>query len=327
MMSRSNQPPYTGTMIAMFSHEGLDSSQHLDEKQIHDFEALIGRKAASVLWYNSWDDPFPRVDCEVARRCQVVPHLTWELFWPSKNPANTRACQPDETGLEQVLAGQYDGYIDQFARDAKEWGGEILLRFLHEFNGDWYVWGGYKNGGGKGGPQKVRQVWRHVVERFRRVGALNVKWMWCPHGATIDRSEEEWNDLIHYWPGAEYVDWFGMDAYNWYPQDPWGHARPYQSFEDCFSDVYAKLLALALKPVIIAEFASGEFSMGDINKAAWITDAFAGMKANYPWVKMFTWFNIKKELDWRVNSSPEALEAFRKAMVDPYFLSDYLPAA
>ena len=325
-MSNPNLPPYDGAMIAMFSHAGLESSQHLVEQEILDFESLIGRKAASVLWYNSWDDPFPASDCELARRCQVIPHLTWELYWPSRNLSNTRQCRSYETGLEQVLAGQYDAYIDQFARDAKAWGGEILLRFLHEFNGDWYTWGGAKNGGGNSGPQKVRRVWRYVVDRFRRIGATNVKWMWCPHGVAIDRSEEDWNELGNYWPGAEYVDWFGMDGYNWYPQDPWGHSRPYQSFDDCFSDVYARLLRLALKPVIIAEFASGEFSRGEMNKAAWITETFARMKADYAWVKMFTWFNIRKELDWRVDSSPAALQAFRTAMADPYFLSEYQSA-
>ena len=325
-MSRSNTPPYSGTMIAMFNHEGLESTQHLNETRIHDYEKLIGRKPASVMWYNSWDDAFPTADCNVARRCQVVPHLTWELSWPSQNPNNTRICPPHETGLEDVLAGRYDAYIDQFARDAKAWGDEILLRFLHEFNGDWYTWSGNKNGRENGGPEKVKLVWRYVVDRFRAAGALNVKWIWCPHGKTIDRSEEAWNDLLNYWPGADYVDWHGMDAYNWYPKDPWGNARPYQSFEDCFSDVYQQLLALALKPVIIAEMGSGEFTKGKINKAAWISESFARMKQEYPWIKMYTWFNIKKELDWRVNSSPEALEAFRTAMADPYFLSDYRPA-
>jgi hypothetical protein len=306
-MTNPPPPPYSGAMIAMFSHAGLESSQHLNETEMRAFETLIGRKAASVLFYNSWDDPFPRADCELAQRCQVVPHLCWELFWPSKDPANTRACQPDQTGLDQVLAGQYDAYIDEFAGAARDWGGA-------------------KNGGAHGGPDKVRRVWRYVVERFRRVGAENVKWIWCPHGVTIDRSEEAWNELANYWPGADYVDWFGMDAYNWYPQDPWGHERPYQSFDDCFSDVYTELLKLALKPVIIAEFATGEFSKGDLHKAVWISEAFARMKTDYAWVKMFTWFNIKKELDWRVDSSPAALAAFRTAMADPYFLSEYRPA-
>ncbi len=319
-------PPFPGAMIAMFSHTGLENSQHLQETEIRDFERLIERKAASVLWYNNWEDPFPTADCELARRCKVTPHLTWELSWPSINPQNTRGCLPHETGLEDVLAGQHDATIDQFAVSAKAWGGEILLRFLHEFNGDWYTWSGKKNGGAKGGPEKVKQVWRYVVERFRAVGAGNVKWVWCPHGKTIDRSEEDWNDLANYWPGADCVDWLGMDGYNWYPKDPWGNSRPYQSFDDCFAEVYSNLLSLAHKPVMIAEMGSGEFSCGEMTKATWITETFTGMQKDYPWVKMFTWFNIKKELDWRVNSSPEALEAFRSAMKDSYFLSEYRQA-
>jgi hypothetical protein len=324
MMNPSKpMPARPGAMIAMFTYEGFESTQHLDETRIHNYEQLIGRKAACVMWYNSWDDSFPTADCELVRRCKAVPHVTWELVWPSTNLINTRTCLPHQTGLDDVLAGKYDGYIDRFASDAKSWGGEVLLRFLHEFNGDWYTWGGNKNGRENGGPEKVKQVWRYVVDRFRTVGADNVKWLWCPHGPTIDRSEEPWNALVNYWPGADYVDWHGMDAYNWYPQDPWGNKRPYQSFDESFAELYDQLLALVVKPICIAEMGTGEFTLGDIHKAAWITESFARMKDAYPWVKMYTWFNIKKELDWRVNSSPQALEAFRTAMADPYFLSEY----
>jgi hypothetical protein len=68
-----------------------------------------------------------------------------------------------------------------------------------------------------------------VVDRFRAVGAMNVRWLCCPHGPTIDRPEGPWNALEHDWPGAEYVGWLGKDAHNWYPQDAWGNQRPYQS--------------------------------------------------------------------------------------------------
>jgi endoglucanase len=71
---------------------------------------------------------------------------------------------------------------------------------------------------------------------------------------------------------------------------------------------------------MIAEFGTGEFQSEGFDKAAWITDAFTKIKTDYPRLKLFTWFNINKELDWRVNSSPEALEAFRTAMEDSYYL-------
>ncbi len=54
----------------------------------------------------------------------------------------------------------------------------------------------------------------------------------------------------------------------------------------------------------------------------WITEAFTKIKTEYPRIKLFTWFHIKKELDWRVASSPEALEAFKEAMEDPYFIGN-----
>ena len=74
----------------------------------------------------------------------------------------------------------------------------------------------------------------------------------------------------------------------------------------------------------IAEFGTGEFQYEGIDKAAWITDAFKKIKTDYTRIKIFTWFNINKELDWRVNSSPEALTAFKQALKDPYYIGSPL---
>jgi hypothetical protein len=71
--------------------------------------------------------------------------------------------------------------------------------------------------------------------------------------------------------------------------------------------------------MMIAEFGSGEFQFEGLYKAAWITDAFDKIKTDYPRVKIVTWFNVNKELDWRVNLSPKALEAFKAAMKDLYY--------
>ena len=89
-----------------------------------------------------------------------------------------------------------------------------------------------------------------------------------------------------------------------------------------FKVVYERLVALAPKPIAISEIASGEFTHGEMTKAHWIVETFTRIK-DYPAVKLFSWYNINKELDWRVNSSPAALAAFRKMMSDPFFESDY----
>ena len=36
-------------------------------------------------------------------------------------------------------------------------------------------------------------------------------------------------------------------------------------------------------------------------------------------VMSLVWFDVNKERDWRINSSPPTLEAFARAAQDPYF--------
>ncbi|MBN1597487.1 MAG: hypothetical protein JW894_04295 [Bacteroidales bacterium] len=286
---------------------------------IKGFEELIDHEVGSVVWFPTWEEPFPTEACKEAYKNGIIPHITWELFWPSENYNTAPVDSTGFHGFEEVLNGEHDAYIDSFATAAKEYGKIVLIRFMHEFNGNWYVWSGNKNGAENDGPERVVAVWKYVVDRFKAIGADNVKWLWVPHGPSIDLKEEEWNAVANYWPGDEYVDWIGLDAYNWYPKDPWGGNRPYRDFDNCFRKLYDDCAILGDQPMMIAEFASCEFEYDGIDKAAWITDAFNKIKTEYPRIKIFTWFHIKKELDWRVNSSPEALKAFQDAMDDTYY--------
>jgi beta-mannanase len=276
---------------------------------------------AQVLWFITFDDPFPTDTCQTVRTHNAVPQVTWELFKPSINGNNTAA---SATYLNDVLGGKYDQYIDTFAAAAKSYDDVVMIRFLHEFNGNWYVWGGAKNGAAKGGPEKVKKVWQYVVDRFRAVGATKVQWVWCPHGPTKDVPTDSWNDIAAYWPGENYVDWLGMDAYNWYPNDPWGGTRPYQDFDTAFGPLYEKLIKMSTKPVCISETSSSsDFEYNGTFKADWVRNTFVRIKQAYPQIRLFSWFNINKEKDWRVDSDPETEAAFRLAMADPYFTSDW----
>lgn len=303
----------------IFDEDGRHLSEDF-EKSVFEFEKLIDHKIASLMWYPTFADNFPTKECQKLKKEGIIPHLTWELFFPDSVEYNTMPIKGKYALMDQVLAGKHDGYIKKFAQDAKNFDDEILIRFLHEFNGNWYLWSGNKNGRENGGPQKVVEVWKYVVDIFRAQGANNVKWIWNPHGPSIDVSEETWNNIEQYWPGKNYVDWIAMDAYNWYPKDPWGGVRPFRDFDNCFEKLYNDCSKLGNQPIMIAEFATPEFNYNGQTKADWITDSFLKIKTKYPRIKMFVWFNINKELDWRVNSSPESLQAFKEAMSDKYFV-------
>ena len=88
----------------------------------------------------------------------------------------------------------------------------------------------------------------------------------------------------------------------------------------CFKKLYNECIKISKNhPIMIAEFGSPEFNFKDQNKALWIKDAFYKIKNEYPLIKSVTWFQINKELDWRVNSSKESLIEFKKAISDSYF--------
>ena len=67
---------------------------------------------------------------------------------------------------------------------------------------------------------------------------------------------------------------------------------------------------------MIPETASAEQG-GD--KAAWIAAILPALKTSYPTIKAFVWFHMNKETDWRIDSSPQARDAFVPMARDAYF--------
>ena len=76
-------------------------------------------------------------------------------------------------------------------------------------------------------------------------------------------------------------------------------------------------MTLSNKPIMISEIASTE--QGG-SKAAWITDWFLrDLPAEYPRVRAVVWFDQDKEADWRFNSSPASLAAFKQVAQSPLY--------
>ena len=266
-------------------------------ENIADFQSTVGRKMAVVLWYHYWPLPFPSSEAESVKSNNSIPLITWEPW--ITNPVGT---------LEAIANGSYEAYVTSFMQAARDWGKPVFLRFAHEMNGNWYPWDGFHNGGASAGPERYKRAWIYIYNVKQAVGANNVQMVWCPNNT--NQPNEDWNEIAAYYPGDAYVDWIGMDGYNW------GYGN-WQNFNSIFNAIYQNLTALTAKPLMIGEFAAAE--QGG-NKAEWITDAFSQIKNNYTRVKLFCWFNINKERDWRVDSSTAAALAVKQALQDEYFL-------
>jgi endoglucanase len=222
--------------------------------------------------------------------------------------------------LQAIAAGNADDAIRAAARGLRELEGAVLVELGWEMNGDWdYAWQGAANGRDARAPERFVAAWRRIVDLFRAEGATNARFVFSPNtgnplgGAPADQTH--WNWYGHYYPGDGYVDYVGIHGFN--GPSVWG--GPERGFDRLFDgrEMGAMLSDLErrfAKPIIIGEFATQE--SGDPTKAAWIEAAYASMMAN-PAVVGAVWFHMEKEADWRVDSSPSALAAYRRAVSAP----------
>ena len=279
-------PPAHGALLGAFVGVGGNAEQDfLDEEKQLDRRWVIDNRFYS---YEDWINDRTRWDIAQHK----VPLVTWEPHEP----------------LDEIIAGKHDDLFHQRARGARDLGVEILLRWGHEMNGNWYPWSGANNGNAAG-PAKYIAAYRHVHDLFVADGASNVLWVWCP--LVADVPAEPWNHWTNYYPGDGYVDWVGLDAYNWGTSSS---CCTWQSFGELVTDLYNDYAAR--KPLIVPETASAEIGG---SKAAWIADLHQQLQTRFSAIKAVVWFDINKETDWRIASSPPTLAAYKAMALDSYF--------
>lgn len=276
--------------------------------EVSAFEAAAQKAVSIVMFYQQWGltngwQNFQPGWMNAIRAHGAIPLLTWD----PENPVPGGPDQPAYS-LQNIINGNFDSYITSWALASKAWGHPFFLRFAHEMNGYWNPWSAQVNGNQ---PGQFVLAWRHVHDIFTHLGVTNVTWVWAPN---IDYSTS--TPLSELYPGDAYVDWVGMDGYNWGPLQ--GHT--WQSFSSLFSQTYNDILNITSRPIMIAETASTEVG-GD--KASWITDAFVTqLPNNFPNIYAVVWFNEPKETDWQIESSASAQSAFASAIQSSVYASN-----
>jgi hypothetical protein len=250
----------------------------------------LGRSAPVHLTYYAWGDDWTMNATQTDLAAGRIPLVNWE---------------PYDAKLDDIIGGTYDARLHELAAEARDLDKPFFFDFAAEMNGDWSPWSGADNGMSA---DKYIAAYRHLHDIFAGDGATNMVWAWCPN--VTSEPSSSWNDTLNYYPGDDYVDWTCVDGYNWGTTNGSG----WQSFHDVFENVYAKL-ATQNKPILIGEMASTEEG-GD--KAAWIDAMVPALKKDFPLIKALVWFDIDKETDWRISSSPESEAGFVRLANDPY---------
>ncbi|MEA3559644.1 MAG: glycosyl hydrolase [Candidatus Thermoplasmatota archaeon] len=212
-----------------------------------------------------------------------------------------------------MLNGEYDQYLIEWAVGLKDLGEPVFLRFGNEMNGDWTQWCSWFYGLD---PDLFIMAWARIHTIFEYIGADNVQFVWNPHDRTYP--DYDWQAPYLYYPGDDMVDWIGLTAYNN------GVTRPtevWRDFEECYSDLYDDYMRrFSSKPFMITEFACNEIGG---NKSEWIEEGFRSLFDNYPNIWMAVWWNgIDDTWIYDIDSSEGSLMAFKNAMKDPAVLKD-----
>jgi beta-mannanase len=266
------------------------------KKEISEFQKAYGKKPYFVLIFVDWNNFPQKAVLNEIFSSDCIPVITWE-------PWHTN----DEAGIEydSLLKGDYDEYLNEFAKAMKIPDKAVYLRFAHEMNGNWYPWSGSKIGA-----QKYIDLYRYVKDFFDKKGVGNIKWIFSINSEDVPSTKS--NYFMNYYPGDEYVDCIGLDGYNWGNTKSWSK---WISFKEIFKKSYNKITKSLDKAVVITEFGCADKG-GD--KSIWIKEAMRDIK-NWTNIKGFILFNVNKEARWKISIHDDAGIELKKQLKDPYF--------
>lgn len=285
----SNDSSLTWGIFEPAAPTTMEKLQKLEERVDYDFKFLIR--------YTDLDEPIAVQELENAYNKGKIVELTLQ----------TSLSEGDNSSIfYDILNGKYDDYLQQYAKNIKEFGHPVLFRLNNEMNGDWCVYSSYYF---SKDTDLYKKVWKYIYNVFADEELDNVLWVWNPNHVSMPGFA--WNHSVMYYPGDEYVDIIGLTAYNtgtYYKGEKWSN------FFTLYQPLYNEYAALSEKPLMITEFGSNSVG-GD--KVQWIHNMFAHID-QFPRIKVAIWWS---GTDWDQNGNPariyrldeteEVLDAFK----------------
>ena len=224
-----------------------------------------------------------------------------------------------------VANGSMDAELGKIADGFKALGAPFFLR---------WSWEGDANMNQQYNHSKETYIasWRHLHDLFVAHGVTNAIWVWCPvslnfyppPGQTSNDPTLAPNHAINgqgaqpFYPGDDVVDWMCADGYAWGPG--LASASRQEPFQELFQAFY-NWAAPHNKPMMIGETGAMENNPGD--KANWFKAMQLSVEQHYPLIRAFLYFDVvganTANYDWQIDTTPEALAAFKAMASDPYF--------
>ncbi|MEN9582213.1 MAG: hypothetical protein RL641_167 [Candidatus Parcubacteria bacterium] len=176
------------------------------------FEKFVGNPTVVNAMFWGWNEAFPTTETGSQGK-------TLLLFW--------------EPGFsyDRINDSSRDAYITTFADNARDYGYPVILAPFDEPNLNEEVWG---NGIGTNTPQRFITAWKRVHDIFVAHQATNVKFALVYNNETLPSGR-----FVDFYPGDTYVDYVGIDGFNFGAGGPGGTKTFAQVFDSALVEAGA----------------------------------------------------------------------------------------
>jgi len=182
--------------------------------------------------------------------------------------------------LQMIQEGYFDSELQKLTAEIKTVGKPIVVRPLHEIDGNWHPWGMYTKGNS---PELAVGAILHIAKQFASVKDLvkiDINFN------RLDGKKRVLGEADFYLPRLDVV----VDSYSISTYNRCRTSKNYlveRSFADDFHPVYRRLQEFTDKPVYIAETSTSGLC-GE--RLSWFEAMFNSLKIEFPKVKGVTFF-------------------------------------
>jgi len=316
--SLPDKSPEDYCLLGAFQAENPGQNNLIPEHFESLFPQVEAKKIKYVNCFQQWAtngstvaSTMPGNDVQLLLNKGYIPIITWEPMF-----AGFASLDPVQPRLNNIINGDYNSYIDAFADKIKLLSDTVIIRLMHEFDGDWYSWSVSQNGED---PAKYVAAFRKVVDRFTAKGVTNVQWMWCANSDYAPYRFYNW--IVLAYPGDNYVDVVATDIYNnhqpfnlpWWKSFKWQATESYYYLTKYFPQKPLYICEVGCRARLNSENPASE------SKGNWYARMDKEMQSNFHKARALIFFNSAPDQNWFVNSSQEALQS----LTDNVWHDDY----
>jgi hypothetical protein len=283
----------------------LSTSQH--KELMKDYGVTCATIYYNLLSKQNLSDPFGRVRSDYLEKGYSV--ILTLIFSESKGKEGASS-----VGLaKKIVNGDFDKDLLTLIAAIKKANQQLVIRPLHELNGNWRPWQMYSKGNS---PLQSALALKHIADMFHSADApvsIEVNFNRRGGKGKVLGDAEIFMPMLN-----EVVDAFSISNYNRCGLNP-NYAKD-RSFASEFRPMYERIREFSDKPINVAETSTS--GLCEQSRISWFKDMLSGIENEFPQVKDITFFfgqlkpgesGSEVNVDWGFDTVEKRLE-FRKIL-------------